>query len=323
MINLTEYVPQTAKDWRYLDRFFALLAEENLTIVRGAFGTASMDIHNRIIRIPHFAFENKDVALLMGSHEVAHALFTPDMWSHANIDANIKNKTLAMCLNIVEDIRIEKLIRRKYPGFAVIYRRGYKELLGRDFFSINSWEDFNIADRVNAVAKLGKLCPHKLTVAEECVRRYVSSCETPDDVVNRSLYLYRILKAEAKGEDLEQMIKDLIEGLKNGSVKLDFDPDAEDGDGMGAGDDLPEELKKALEDAIKDQDETSSGNDSNDFDQESKNGTSAGRGDRNMNSKVEDKIDEEKQMHEVNKNSNIAHINKNFKFTKIPRRPAR
>lgn len=250
MIDLNSYKPNSSTDWRYLDRFFALLSEEKITVIRGNFRTASMDITNRVIRIPTFAFENKDVALLMGSHEVAHALYTPDLYSHENVK-NIKNKTLGMCLNIVEDIRIERLIRKKYQGFVAVYERGYKELLKNKFFGVESYAEFNIADKVNLAAKLGRLNPHKLTVQEDCIRRYVSDTANPEDVVKKSLYLYKLLKLENEGTDINELIKDLLDKLGAGDI-LEGSGEAGGGEPLdleGLSDELREKLEKALENA--------------------------------------------------------------------------
>ena len=71
--DLYEYVPTKKEEWAYLDRFFALLAEENLTVVRRNVSTASINMHTRVITIPNYAVADKDVFLVMGSHEVSHA----------------------------------------------------------------------------------------------------------------------------------------------------------------------------------------------------------------------------------------------------------
>ena len=186
--RLFDYVP-VKEDWRYLDLFFGLLAGENLTVRRCNAKTASIDLKSRVIMIPNFATEDKDILLLMGSHEVSHALNTPRNWCHDELN-KVRNARLRMCINIVEDIRIEKLIRRKFPGFVTVYQRAYKKLFASDFFSLKSWNSFGIADKVNAYAKLGKLLPQKLTPHEMCVYRYIAKAESFQDVLVRAFYLY-------------------------------------------------------------------------------------------------------------------------------------
>lgn len=188
-------------EWGHMDKFLAMLAEENIHISRSSTAqTASFNTVSRVMTIPAFALDDKDVFLTMTSHEVAHALWTPTDWykSHNVDDLVLSNykRIVQTCTNIVEDIRIERLIRRRYPGFVEIYNRGYAKLLGDDFFSIDRWADFKIHDRINAYAKLGKLLSHDLSSRDLCVYKYTSSAKTFDDVIVRAEYLARLLIAE-------------------------------------------------------------------------------------------------------------------------------
>lgn len=229
MKSLIDYVPSSSNDWSYLDRFFAILAEENLTVVRSSRArTASIDLARRVLTIPAFGCDNKDVLLLMGSHEVSHALHTPKDWY---LDHNSKTHKSLMrdCLNIVEDIRIEKLIRKKFPGFVDVYIRGYQALLGRGFFSVDKWDRFKIHDRVNAYAKVGKNLPAEMTDFDLGVYRYVSGCATFDDVRKRAAVLARLVNAETESNralTLDDLFK--IVSPKTDSADGDF-CDAEDG----------------------------------------------------------------------------------------------
>lgn len=197
-MNLTRHL---RNEWGHMDKFLAMLAEENIHIRRSSSAqTASFNTESRVMTIPAFALDDKDVFLTMTSHEVAHALWTPTDWykSHNVDDLVLSNykRIVQTCTNIVEDIRIERLIRRRYPGFVEIYNRGYAKLLGDDFFSIDRWADFKIHDRINAYAKLGKLLTHDLSSRDLCVYKYVSAAKTFDDVIKRAEYLAKLLIAE-------------------------------------------------------------------------------------------------------------------------------
>ena len=37
-------------------------------------------------------------------------------------------------MNILEDVRIEKMIQEKYKGSKIIFKRGYQELIKNNFF---------------------------------------------------------------------------------------------------------------------------------------------------------------------------------------------
>ena len=65
--------------------------------------------------------------MLVG-HEVGHALFTPNEDPPKDIPHSF--------LNVCEDARIEKLMKRKYPGLSKTFFNGYKELNDEDFFEL-------------------------------------------------------------------------------------------------------------------------------------------------------------------------------------------
>lgn len=217
--DLYEYVPTKKEEWSYLDRFFALLAEENLTVVRASVSTASINMHTRVITIPNYAVTDKDVFLVMGSHEVSHALNTPRNWAHDEV-GKIRNGEMRDCINIVEDIRIEKLIRNKFPGFVGVYQRGYRKLMQTEHFSTDMWDLFNICDRVNAKAKLGTFLDKEMTQFEESVYRYVTTnLHTFKDTLRAATFLHKILKMEDK-----------IKALQTQLSAIDSDDEAEPGD---------------------------------------------------------------------------------------------
>jgi hypothetical protein len=207
--DLYEYVPAKKEEWAYLDRFFALLAEENLTVVRASVPTASINMHTRVITIPNYAVTDKDVFLVLGSHEVSHALNTPREWAHDEV-GKIRNGEMRDCINIVEDIRIEKLIRNKFPGFVGVYQRGYRKLMQTENFSTDMWDLFNICDRVNAKAKLGSFLDKEMTQFEESVYRYVTTnLHTFKDTLRGATFLHKILKMEDKIKALQTQISSI------------------------------------------------------------------------------------------------------------------
>ena len=65
--------------------------------------------------------------MLVG-HEVGHTLYTPNVDPPKDIPHSF--------INIVEDARIEKKMKHRYPGLAKSFYKGYKELSEEDFFCI-------------------------------------------------------------------------------------------------------------------------------------------------------------------------------------------
>ncbi|BCV08353.1 MAG: hypothetical protein CM15mL5_1180 [uncultured marine virus] len=73
---------------------------------------------------------SEQVVDMLVSHEVGHALYTPsDEWyKEYKINPNV--------VNVVEDARIEKLMKRRYDGITKTFYKGYTELHNQDFFQV-------------------------------------------------------------------------------------------------------------------------------------------------------------------------------------------
>jgi len=158
-----------------------LLATENLTVEHRSVSTASFDTHNRILTLPIWDKTSNDVYDLLVGHEVGHALYTPDLYGS---DLNLPQSYL----NIVEDARIEKLMKRKYPGLARAFYRGYSELNDKDFFEIDSIDinTLKFIDKVNLYFKLGNVNSGvfiNFTSEEQVFVNKIAKAETFEDVV--------------------------------------------------------------------------------------------------------------------------------------------
>ena len=83
---------------------------------------------------------NEDITDLLIAHEVGHALFTPQSGWEESI---VKRKIPKSFLNVLEDARIEKLIKRKYPGLSQSFIKGYRDLINNimfiDYFIYHSY----------------------------------------------------------------------------------------------------------------------------------------------------------------------------------------
>ena len=127
-----------------------LLATEDLIVEHRQVETAQFDVHTRVLTLPQWDRASEVVYDLLVGHEVGHALFTPD-------DDGPKGGVPHQFINVTEDARIEKLMKRKYAGLYKTFRRGYSELSNEDFFCLEN-EDIgkmNLADRANLHFKIG------------------------------------------------------------------------------------------------------------------------------------------------------------------------
>ena len=167
------------------------------------------DLKNRVLYCPIWADMSGDLYDLLLGHEVGHALETPEEgWHNAVVGAEGKfSKNFKGFLNVVEDARIEKKIKRKFPGLRPSMVRAYGQLLERDFFGIKN-RDINrlpFIDRLNLYTKGGYNLGIQFTEEEEKLVKEVESCETWDDVVRVTGAIFEKSKEEMQKPQLKQM----------------------------------------------------------------------------------------------------------------------
>ena len=125
-----------------------LLATENISVEHKKVKTAYFDVKSRLLVLPIWKNMNEDITDLLIAHEVGHALFTPQSgWE----DSIVKRKIPKSFLNVIEDARIEKLIKRKYPGLSQSFIRGYRDLINNNFFGTKDkdLDKMLLIDRLN------------------------------------------------------------------------------------------------------------------------------------------------------------------------------
>ena len=108
------------------EKLAKLLATEDLNVQHMQVDTAYFDIKNRTLILPIWEDMPNHLYDLLVGHEVGHALFTP-----TNVERLQKayKKTSKACINIIEDARIEALVKRRYPGLRKQFFKGYKLLV--------------------------------------------------------------------------------------------------------------------------------------------------------------------------------------------------
>ena len=175
-----------------------LLATENLTVEHKVCQTASFDTDKRILTLPVWEVSDKVYDLLV-EHEVGHALFTPnDDWTEVLEDLP------KSFLNVTEDARIEKLMKRKFPGVNKDFYKGYQELNEDDFFGIADEDvsQLHLIDRINLYYKIGSFAMLPFNDAEIVLRDATGRAETFEDAIQcaKDIYLY-----EKRKQDAEEM----------------------------------------------------------------------------------------------------------------------
>ena len=179
-----------------------LLATEDLVVEHKKVSTACFNVHTRVLTLPLWEKASGTVYDLLVGHEVGHALFTPDEdWTETV-------KVPQQFVNVVEDARIEKLMKRKYMGLAKTFFNGYKELNDDDFFQISDEDvaSFNLADRVNLYFKIGNFLNLDFKSEEKEIIDLIGATESFADVLIAAEELYKYCKKE---KEQEQKVADL------------------------------------------------------------------------------------------------------------------
>ena len=213
-----------------------LMAQEDLTVVHNRVATASFDTKNRVLTLPIWQDMNGDLYDLLTGHEVGHALYTPDQGWHDAIvpDGNLEkvNHVLKGYLNVLEDARIEKKIKSRYPGLRSNFYRAYQGLHEKDFFRVSdkTIADLMLIDRINLHFKLGSFIAVPFSEQEKSVVRRVENLETWAEV--EALARELMAKAQQELEDRQEQLKKKLR-LRIGAGQM-----SDDADGGDDGDDI-------------------------------------------------------------------------------------
>ena len=198
-----------------------LLAEEDLSVIYQKVPTASFNVKTRVVTLPIWKDKSEDVADMMSLHEVGHALETPEDMMKKGEEKGIKHSFL----NVLEDVRIEKMIQDRYLGSVKIFKKAYDELLDKDFFNIKGKDlsKLNLIDRINMHYKNVPNVPF-LDKEQEWVKK-ANETKTPDDVVNLAEKLQAWMKAQPEQQESDDMFSlDLIED-ENGDIEIEKEGD--------------------------------------------------------------------------------------------------
>lgn len=249
-----------------------LLASENLNVRHSPKAkTGYFDVNKRVLTLPIWKDMSDSLYDLLVGHETGHALETPKEFK-TDLDKlcaefNAKPQNMFGFFNVIEDARIDKLQKRRYPGLRKDYFEGYNELIDKNFFGTKNKDvnEMNFIDRLNIYEKGGSMLGIEFTDKERDLVKEVENLETWEDVVEAVRKIYAYAKYEegntnapdsdldssedGDGEGEKSDKKKSKNGKKSSSKKNedgepqggstgteDADADDEDGDSDGEGD---------------------------------------------------------------------------------------
>lgn len=181
-----------------------LMATENITVQHSKVSTASFDVKNRVLNLPIWEDMTNTMYEGLIGHEVGHALYTPfEEWR----DFVKENPGLKDYANVIEDARIEKKMKQKFPGMNKMFFGMYDELNVKDFFGINGKDlnEFGILDRINLHFKLGTRANVEFSDEEFDFVNRVANAESFEEVLELTLELSEYAKNEELNTDFDEM----------------------------------------------------------------------------------------------------------------------
>ena len=183
-----------------------LLATEDLIIENRKVSTASFDTERRVLTLPMWEKASGVVYDLLVGHEVGHALYTPaDNWTYDYPDVPMSY------VNVLEDVRIEKFMKQRYPGLSKTFYNGYSQLANQDFFELSEHdiEEMGLADRINIHYKIGSFENVNFNDDEKYFVDKAFKTETFKDVLNLAQELYTYIKEKQEQEEQLTKLDDL------------------------------------------------------------------------------------------------------------------
>jgi len=219
-----------------------LLATENLTVIRENVSTASFDIKNRVLRLPRWKQLTSEVEEMLILHEVGHALYTtPEVYGKLYEDGRVHLKEYA---NVIEDVRIEKKMKDRYPGSRKSFNIGYTELNNKDFFGVKNkdFDDVLLIDRINLYYKVGYNANVSFNAEEYVFVQKADKCVTEEDVLDLAEEIFAYSKQQIQKKKEE----DRIASSNEFEESEDGDYEKMSGNGNDSDDDEEEVTDKEL-----------------------------------------------------------------------------
>lgn len=219
-----------------------LLASENLYVqCDNKTKTASFNTMTRTLNLPDWQGISESLLDMLIVHEVGHALYTPHTgWiddakaiaKKLNLTAPNAFSKIQGFLNVVEDARIDKLQKRKFPGTKRDYNEGLIELHARDFFEFSKSnkkpQDYSFIDRMNIYFKGGYNLGLNFNDQEKEFIKSAEVLESWKDVVDLTyeIYKYALDNNESNDNQTIQMTQEEFDSMEK-SESQDGDQDGD------------------------------------------------------------------------------------------------
>ena len=217
------------------------MATEDITVQHSASAeTAAFDTESRTLILPVWEDMDNSVYDMLVGHEVSHALHTPMEGWQDFIGDGPGSRMRHMFCNVVEDARIERLIKDKFPGLRRDFASAYKNLHDRDLFEIAGRTidtDLPLIDRLNLHFKLGLfgLVQIPFTANEQQYVTRMAETTTFEEVIElaRELYEMQVEEDEQNQPEPQEGGSESGAGGESGEGESSDDESGESSTGNG------------------------------------------------------------------------------------------
>ena len=236
-----------------------LLASEDLIVEHSAQAeTAYFDTQARRLVLPVWQDMDNFMYDMLCGHEVGHALYTPaDGWQEFVGDgkgAGLRHMTL----NICEDARIERMMKKKFPGLKRDFVKAYKSLHERDLFELKDKvvADLPLLDRINLYYK-GEIYGQMtvpFTAEERTWLDRLDAAESFEDIMAIAEDLAKKTEEDRPEPEQQEDGQEATgagegeEGDSTGNSSGDGEESEEGDSGASAGDDAGDDTGDSMED---------------------------------------------------------------------------
>ena len=177
-----------------------LLARENINVTHANVPTAMFNVKTRQLVLPKFQNVTVDQYDLLIGHEVGHAKYSSGPESLLILEKCGEFPGLHSYVNVLEDTRIERLMKAEYPGLRGSFRRGYADFAahGPIFQSSEPVDTLSFIDRINVEYKVGAFRVVPFTAEERAYFPRIDALDSMTAVFALAMELYVIDVEEMK-----------------------------------------------------------------------------------------------------------------------------
>lgn len=201
-----------------------MLSDVGITVVYKKVRTAYCDLENKVVIIP-FWDVSKLTSIALRAHEVGHMLYSPlsdfhavtTLEHHLVKQAGIKHqKMIKKYVNVLEDVRIERLISMKYRGLSRILAAAHTEMFHSGFYKgheekeelINVEGVKTIIDKILILSRLGtQQTGVQFTPEDMEWYELARTTETFTDVVALAIRIYMLEEHSQQNSDFDGLLE--------------------------------------------------------------------------------------------------------------------